>query len=72
MSDDFQAAPEAAKVAVYKKALFRDRIRQSKASAFHLERRPDALSSVFQLLNRREFTLNALNSPFGFSRTGQF
>jgi len=35
----------------------------NRGHAFHLGTTPDALRGVFQPLNRREFTLNALNCP---------
>ena len=47
-------------MAVHRKALFRDRNQKIKRRLFALERRPDALRGVFQPLNQREFTLNAL------------
>jgi hypothetical protein len=47
-------------MAVYRKALFRDRNQTIKRTLFTLQRRPDALRGVFQALNRREFTLNTL------------
>jgi len=50
-------------MAVYRKALFRDRNQTIKRTLFTLQRRPDALRGVFQALNRREFTLNTLNCP---------
>jgi hypothetical protein len=45
---------------VHRKALFRDRNQKIKRRLFALERRPEALRGVFQPLNQREFTLNAL------------
>jgi hypothetical protein len=39
---------------------FRDRNQKIKRRLFALERRPDAIRGVFQPLNQREFTLNAL------------
>jgi hypothetical protein len=56
----------------YRKVLFRDRNQTIKRMLFTFERRPDALRGVFQPLNRREFTLNALNCPIWVPRTGQF
>jgi hypothetical protein len=50
-------------MAVYRKALFRDRNQTIKRTLFTLRRRPDALRGVFQALNRRELTLNTLNCP---------
>jgi hypothetical protein len=55
----FSRCPEAAKVTVYRKALFRDRNQTIKPTPFTLERRPDALRGVYQPFNRREFKLNA-------------
>ena len=60
LEHDFQGA---SKVAVYRKALFRGRNQTRKRTLFTLGPRPDALRSVFQPLNRRKFTLNALNCP---------
>ena len=54
-------------MAVYRKALFRDRNQTIKRTLFTLEPRPDALRGVFQPLNRRKFTLNALNCPIWVS-----
>ena len=67
LEHDFQGASEVAKVAVYRKALFRDRNQTIKRTLFTLEPRPDALRGVFQPLNRRKFTLNALNCPIWVS-----
>jgi hypothetical protein len=64
---DFKGASEVAKVAVYRKALFRDRDQTIKRTLFTLAPRPDALRGVFQPLNRRKFTLNALNCPIWVS-----
>jgi hypothetical protein len=63
LEHDFQGASEVAKVAVYRKALFRDRNQTRKHTLFTLEPRPDALRGVFQPLTRRKFTLSALNCP---------
>jgi hypothetical protein len=67
LEHDFHGALEVAKVAVYRKALFRDRNQTIKRTLFTLEPRPDALRGVFQPLNRRKFTLNALNCPIWVS-----
>jgi hypothetical protein len=63
LEHDFQGASEVTKVALYRKALFRDRNQTRKRTLFTLEPRPDAVRGVFQPLNRRKFTLNALNCP---------
>jgi hypothetical protein len=67
LEHDFQGASEVAKVAVYRKALFRDRNQTIKRTLFTLAPRSDALRGVFQPLNRRKFTLNALNCPIWVS-----
>jgi len=52
-------------VAVYRKALFRHRNQTRKRTLFTLKPRRDARRGDFQPLNRRKFTLNALNFVLG-------
>jgi hypothetical protein len=59
----FKVPRRVAKVAVYRKALFRDRNQTIKRTLFTFERRPDTLPGVFHSVNRREFRLNAQNGP---------
>ena len=63
LEHDFQGASEVAKVAVYRKALFRHRNQTRKRTLFTLKPRGDARRGDFQPLNRRKFTQNALNCP---------
>ena len=69
----FSRCPKAAKAAVYRKVLFRDRNQISKRTLFTLKRRPDALRAVF---STRSIGANSRSTPkivqIWFSRTGQF